>query len=249
MGRWRGNSIQKILLDLMGDWNLDRFVGNRLVNFVDPYGLATDPQPGSGNIRIVFNAFIPTSYVSAPGFNNPIFGTGDGDNRGFKSNGGSFRVAHTIILNPKTGKCTSWEEVSLSVVSGTLFGTIDDLVLPGQNQQSLQTHIDKDKRRGGWNIHIEGNAKHGFSIGPTSLGITYRFNYTLLLMEQLMGISVHTLHMKYGDICQQDNLHCCMVKCQEIWNCSEPFAVPWSSKKNNLPQIERRLFLVDLRCN
>jgi RHS repeat-associated protein len=153
-----------------GDTNLYRYVANNPVNDVDPSGLATDPAPGTDKIRIVFNAFIPTPYARAlPGDQGYVHQNGlKGDNRGYSPNGGTYRVMHTIVINPKTGKATAWDAPGVSHM--VLLG---QTLPPSTGTGSLCTQVNSDKKRGGWNIHIQGSALVGYIIGKVSPSINY----------------------------------------------------------------------------
>ena len=165
LGRW----ISRDPIREVGGINLYQMVENDSVNFVDLYGLAERPKNwNSDKIAIVLNSFIPTKTAKAPLLNNPINGTFQGDNRGFKSDGGSYRTMHTIVMNRRTGKATAWETVGISETRDGIFARKNQ----AKNRESLHTYVSGDSCHG-WDILIEGNGKDGLTPKSITAGITY----------------------------------------------------------------------------
>lgn len=71
-------------------WNRYAYVRNNPMNRTDPTGRCEDKGKGDGGKRICIQTFIPTKSLG-------IF---RGDNRGPKSNGGTFRTSQTLTLTP-----------------------------------------------------------------------------------------------------------------------------------------------------
>ena len=149
-----------------GGINLYAYCGNNPIMGIDPSGLAQDY--GDGTVRITLNAFIPENTVAGPG---SVF---KGDNRGFNSTGGTFRLEQNIAINLKTRKITfgartgvTRGRANLSGMGGAL-GIILDYALKYKGRAST-------------------DGMTGYVVGDGGLGGTNPDVHTFVVLKGMVG--------------------------------------------------------------
>ena len=152
-GRW----LSRDPIGFRGGWNLYGYVSNRAPNFLDPSGLASDPGPiNQGKIRIVFNAFIPTATVGFLGMPFPAGGQmvrHRGDNRLFCPNCPSARAIVSVIIDPKTGKCSSYGRFGVTTDTHKPMGRQLQNNYPVNGKRPVRA-VCKRLRNGKWDIRM-----------------------------------------------------------------------------------------------
>lgn len=192
MGRW----INRDPIGEVGGFNLYAAFANSPTNLADAYGLATDPPGKAGRIRVVYNAFIPSSEVNAPGIDPGVprvLGiVPHGDSRNASSTGGSYRVMHTVVINPSTGQAVSWEAPGTSKVTWPLIG---DRGIKGW-PDAMNTWV-RGNSCDGWDITMRRNARNGYDFTGIGPGITYEINLHVTPDGRVTGNIVHDPYPAY----------------------------------------------------
>ncbi|MFN2398534.1 MAG: RHS repeat-associated core domain-containing protein [Gemmatimonadaceae bacterium] len=136
-----GRFTQEDPIGLAGGVNVYGFAKGDPVNFSDPFGLCDKPKGDKGAVGICLEAFIKGKFG------------GLGDNRGAKSDGGSYKASIRFSIDPKTG-----------AVSGLSKDVGSTGSMKGNGSLGVSSSSDG---RGGWNVSLTGSATNGVGVGPS----------------------------------------------------------------------------------